>query len=309
MPRVLGWVVISLLVLLSGAVDIFGDEIGSKLPLRIFHGHLRSCLSVSKEYKGICVETGALGASMLLSISVQANRGCETLTREVEDLKDGFNILAFSQGGIIARTILHHCEKVNRYIRRMVFVGTPHLGIKKLPVFVSQMQKEEERKLRLFSTVVGLASRTVLGFSRIANIAPSNYYYGTGTTNFLRDFNSQAHDPLYANLDAIINIVSVDERVVVPASSTAFGAPLDPQTRRLYRAENLPFFQEHSAGIGALYRSGRMANCVSAENHSDLTPAEKTTLYDLVFLSARGGAPMVEAFAKAFETCTGMRLR
>lgn len=291
----------------SLGADTHGSELSSRMPLRVFHGHLRSCVSVSREYVGVCVETGALGASTLLSIPNQANKGCEILSREIENLKNGFNILAFSQGGIIARTILHKCTNINRYIRRMVFVGTPHLGIQKLPVFVSQMQKEEERKLRLFTTVVGIASRTVLGVSRIARIGPSNYYYGTGMTAFLRDFNDPIYDPLYANLEAIINIVSVDEKVVVPASSTSFGAQLDPQTRRLHRAENLPFFQEHSSGIGALYRSGRMANCVSAENHSDLTSAEKTKLYNLVLLSTTIGAQMVANFANAFGTCTGMR--
>ena len=106
-------------------------------PVRIFHGLGDDCKNFKPPtgYEHIsCVETGAGNASMTNKIEEMAEEGCKILTKEIELFKDfGVNFICYSQGGIIARYLLKSCSEVTPYVKKIVFVGTPHLGITELP--------------------------------------------------------------------------------------------------------------------------------------------------------------------------------
>lgn len=62
---------------------------------------------------------------------------CEFLKGEIFDkdgkvteaFKFGFHLVGWSQGGLVARLVFHRCPCVRPYIRRLITVGTPNLGI------------------------------------------------------------------------------------------------------------------------------------------------------------------------------------
>lgn len=111
--------------------------VGDNRPVRIFHGLGDDCKNFNspKGYEHIgCVETGAGNASLTNTIQKMAQKGCEELIKEIELFKKlGVNFICYSQGGIIARYLLKSCEKVTPFVKKIVFVGTPHLGITELP--------------------------------------------------------------------------------------------------------------------------------------------------------------------------------
>lgn len=270
----------------------------SSAPVRILHGLGSSCRETSPELRGVCLETGGGVLSASRSITQQASVACTALANEAGSLSRGFHILALAQGGLIARVLLHRCLQINRLIRKIVFVGTPHLGTEVFPAFSVAFGPGPARS----------ASRLVSGFSRASNSAASHYFTGRGEPAYLRELNSQAYDPLYARLEGLVNILSVAESVVVPPSSVTFGAVANSATKAIVPAENLPFYVEHSKGIGALYRNGKMVNCFSNTPHARLTIQEANAVYS-AFFGPPGDSPTssIRKFVYAFPAkCTGV---
>ena len=222
------------------------------LPVRSFHGYASSCSSLSLRDLGTCVETGARLASMTASMSSQASAGCQALRAEEAALRGGFHIVAYSQGGLIARHILHRCTPINGYIRRIVFVGTPHLGI----------------------------GGRLLAYQDYAR-------EGAASPPFLSDVSSLLWDPLYANLDFVVNLVSRTESTVRPASSTAMGAKYDP-SGRFESLGKVPYVQERQRGLAKLFQEGQLWNCLSSGPHNRPTRDEVRLLYGVLLAEAAG---------------------
>lgn len=61
--------------------------------------------------------------------------------KEFKDYDNGFYLIGASQGGIIARGILHFCSDIREYVKGMVTIGTPNMGLDQIP---EQLNKKED---------------------------------------------------------------------------------------------------------------------------------------------------------------------
>lgn len=127
----------SLMTRVIACLIVMGFVASANRPIRVFHGLGDDCSNFKypENYPYIkCVETGAGKSSLTLSIEEMAEEGCKILVKEKETFQEfGVNFLCYSQGGIIARYILKICPEVTPFVRKVVFVGTPNLGITKVP--------------------------------------------------------------------------------------------------------------------------------------------------------------------------------
>ena len=228
------------------------------LPVRTFHGYYTSCETLMQRDPHQCIETGEGIRSILDPMAVQAKRGCDLLVEQIEELNNGFYIIAYSQGGLLARHILINCKPIRRLIKRMIFVGTPQLGYDPEG---EQFQSIEELNRK---------GRKLLAWEDYAT------YKGL-TAKFLRDLSSVKSSSYYNQLDLFGGFVSRIEGTVRPSKSTSFGANLIGQNE-LELLDISPEFAKIPA-IKKLYDDGRLFSCLSQGKHNRFTEEER----DIVF--------------------------
>lgn len=229
-----------------------------QLPVRTFHGYYTSCKTLMTRDPHPCIETGSGIRSILDPMAVQAKRGCDQLSEQVEELKNGFYIIAYSQGGLLARHILINCKPIRRFIRRMIFVGTPQLGY--------DPEGEQFPKLEDLSP----KERKLLAWEDYAT------FKGL-TAKFLRDLTSEKTSSSYDQLDLFGGFVSRIEGTVRPSKSTSFGANLIGENE-LESLENSSEFIRIPV-IKKLYDQGRLFSCLSHAKHNWFTEKEREIVF------------------------------
>ena len=108
-------------------------------PIFFFHEFGASCqkyeaLKLSDEF--ICLESGKHSASFL-SLKYQTENICKTFRNSIEKSKKafkhidttGFYLMGIEQGGLIARYLLHYCDNIKPFIKGIITIGTPNLGV------------------------------------------------------------------------------------------------------------------------------------------------------------------------------------
>ena len=115
------------------------------LPNVLFHGLHSACADdIHKQTVDMVQEgTGAYTKCMELfspspklfsdvfNIWRQGRYACSRIKSDPE-LKDGFNLIGTSQGGIISRYIVQFCED-RPPVNKLVTIGTPHAGVSMTP--------------------------------------------------------------------------------------------------------------------------------------------------------------------------------
>lgn len=280
------------------------------LPVRSFHGFGGSCGNLSRRDPAVCVESGAGAASTRASMITQANTACGLLLAEEAHLRNGFHIIAYSQGGLIARHILHRCVPINRYIRRMVFVGTPHLGVGASAARLLQAIEiappqgkdfptpRPENSEREGEDLQGSKGKSD-GPKIKGRLLPASEYTNRGGSPpaFLADVNNVAWSPLYAGLDFIVNIMSKTEGTVRPSYSTGMGARYNAQGQ-IQDGSTVSFIASRPNGVGQLFNNGQLWNCLSDAGHNRFTPREIRVVYSTLFRESPGATSYKESALK-----------
>ena len=129
--------------ILSLILILFSNGELQQRPMLFIHGFGDSCKNVEEKYKFddfVCIESGA-GIYSLRYLTTQINKACKNINAFIESQKPskdineiGFYLLGFSQGGLIARGVFHKCTKLRPLIKGIFTIGTPNLGIDKIPL-------------------------------------------------------------------------------------------------------------------------------------------------------------------------------
>ena len=116
---------------------------GSTIPTAIFHGITDGCAYTKgkrnerliSEGTGAYVKCINVGlpviGSLLDNFHSIAQKACMKITQD-ENFDGEFNILGYSQGGLIGRYIVENCE-MKGTVRNFVTLGTPHMGVNFVP--------------------------------------------------------------------------------------------------------------------------------------------------------------------------------
>ena len=110
-------------------------------PIAIFHGIGENCDGTMKywaEYLGKklgvysrCIEYGRGTESIFHDIQTLSEKACDIVNLD-ENFNNGFNIIGFSQGGLVGRYVLERCQTKGD-VKRFITAGTPHMGEQKIP--------------------------------------------------------------------------------------------------------------------------------------------------------------------------------
>ena len=150
---------------------------------------------------------------------------CDTLKAD-EKLKDGFNAIGFSQGGLFIRAYVQLCNKPP--IKKLITFGSPHAGVSDIP----NCREDDGVGCTISRSLVKFGVYTEFVQHRVVQAQyykmPSNLEKYLSSNIFLPYLNKEIDGPdtLFKNLKTLEKFVMVrfeDDDMVVPGKTAWFG--------------------------------------------------------------------------------------
>jgi len=231
---------------------------------------------IRKEYPGIYVLSLDVKGDFIEQTAdgwlLQFNKQVDDIISIIQadpKLKDGFNMIGFSQGGILIRGYVERCN--DPPVRQLISVGGPNMGVASLPQCLN-------------GTICDIVNRvTELGvYNPIAQelIAPSNYFKDLGKYDdylehciFLPDINNERaqKNALYKQrMESLLSYVLVmftEDTIVIPKESEWFGFYDSAKNDTIVPMESQEIFLDDWIGLKTLYDSHKMHFLSCPTNH------------------------------------------
>jgi len=272
-----------------------------------------------------CIETGA-GLSSRELIDKQAVDGCTKITALIfegdkirEEYQWGFHLIGYSQGGLIARWLFMKCDKVRPYVATISTNGSPNLGVEKIPspTDFGPSKKEEGWSFKKVGLWFADAATSLTDyFAKMSTDGKfwsfTQYLYKKESnntlklTNFLKELN-ESPTVKYDQLELYNGILYLDERVVTPRSSSAFG--IDYLENGWPSLTNIP--NASRFGFDTLIKQKRLIFCAAQFHHLALTSAEYSDFHILTgdgCSAPKEGMPVAEVRA-LYKECSALKFK
>jgi triacylglycerol esterase/lipase EstA (alpha/beta hydrolase family) len=116
---------------------------GNRIPTAIFHGITDGCAYTSGKRNERLISEGTGGYVKCINVGLPlvgnlfdnfhsiSQKACMKIIQD-ENFDGEFNILGYSQGGLISRYIVENCEMKGK-VRNLITLGTPHMGVNYIP--------------------------------------------------------------------------------------------------------------------------------------------------------------------------------
>ena len=230
-----------LISLISVSLQVELSDADKKLPIGIIPGledfcgnpismgYLEKEIQKRVDNKVFCINSGPFIASLLTSLESQIERGCRILHEQFDtiNLKDGFILMGFSQGGLVARALLQKCD-IGKYVKKLISYGGPHNGVAMIPGLTGHDP---------ITNLVGKITDEVVYWPLIQGIVgPAGYFHRIDDESqyinsniVLADLNNvhEKKNPEYkarvSALEAFVMIQFSEDIIIVPKESTHFG--------------------------------------------------------------------------------------
>jgi palmitoyl-protein thioesterase len=157
---------------------------GNNVPTALFHGLGDMCLNPTYSVIGNkiekvtggkthCIEVGIPSLGELLNnFQHVAEKSCAEI-RANPVFHGEFNVIGFSQGGLLARYIAEECEMPGK-VRNMVTMGGPHMGVDAVPQCFHGV----------ICDVVNFVVKKIINFSLVQDfVAPAGYFRDINSYN------------------------------------------------------------------------------------------------------------------------------
>ncbi|XP_010529980.1 PREDICTED: palmitoyl-protein thioesterase 1-like [Tarenaya hassleriana] len=269
--------VVTVAALLFGLIPI-----SSSLPFILLHGIGSQCsnggvgnftqlLSNLSGSPGFCLEIGdGEDDSWFMPLPKQASVACEKV-KLLKELSQGYNIVAQSQGNMVARGLIEFCDS-GPPVRNYVSLAGPHAGIASVPLCGSGeicRLADELIKLEIYSDYIQ------------DRLAPSGYIkIPTDITSYLQhskylpklnnekadDRNSTFKDR-FTSLHNLVLVMFEDDKVLVPKETSWFGFYPDGDFHRLLSPQQTKLYEEDWIGLKTLDDAGRVKFVSVAGEH------------------------------------------
>ncbi|RKP27660.1 palmitoyl protein thioesterase, partial [Syncephalis pseudoplumigaleata] len=199
-------------------------------------------------------------ASFIGSINKQIDGVCEKL-KQIPELRDGFNAIGFSQGGLLMRGYVQRCS--DPPARSLITLGAPHMGVTEVPGCMG-------RRSIWCNLMRQIINGEVYGKWAQENIIQAQYYK---MMKRMSDYLQHSTFLPYANnehptknatyterikqLERMVLIGFSNDSTVLPKESAQFGFYNDDGSQILALHQQ-PLYTEDWLGLRELDTSGRL---------------------------------------------------
>ncbi|KAK8864163.1 hypothetical protein IAR55_001409 [Kwoniella newhampshirensis] len=216
----------------------------------------------------------------------QGEEGCEQI-RSIPELKDGFDAIGFSQGGLFMRHYAQYCD--GPPVKNLITFGTPHYGISALipcptPPTLTCLLAARAARAGIYKP---WAQTHIVQAAYYRDTERLDEFYEINT--FLRDLNGER--PLAGEmigedeskkredrgqgrgLGGLENLVAVmfdDDRTVSPAQSSQFGTYAPSNKSEIILLPSQPLYQNDWIGLKALDDKGALLLLHCPGEHMDI---------------------------------------
>lgn len=269
---------ILLLFLSSLLLAIPASESGNPVPLVMWHGMGDTCCFpfsmgklitlVKKQVPGIYVQSVEIGGSIsedefngfFMGAEKQIGMVCKNLTSN-PNLRQGFNVIGFSQGGQFLRGLVQQCPNVT--VRNLISVGGQHQGVYGFPRCIGTNVSLCNDMRRLLN--IGAYNKIVQDVLVQAQYwhDPLNEEEYKKKCVFLPDLNQEnSVNPDYkARLLTLQNLILVkflEDEMVQPRESEWFGFYKPGQAKETYTLFESDLYKNDLLGLKTLNDTGRL---------------------------------------------------
>jgi palmitoyl-protein thioesterase len=241
----------------------------SQYPTVVLHGlgdaclyssmsHFTSYISNATDNYAVCIEIGSgVVSNWLIAIKDQADIACSKILAD-EKLRNGFNLVAMSQGSMIARGIVEKCDVK---VVSLITLGGPHMGVATIPSCHSGFFCD------IVNDIVGKG--VYLDFVQ-NHIGPAGYYkdqYEMKTylekSSYLADINNERqakNDKYKEKLDSLERLVLIkfDRDSIVDPKESAWLYFYAENSNQIVKFNETDIYRQDSLGLQKLEEEGKI---------------------------------------------------
>ncbi|XP_010449608.1 PREDICTED: palmitoyl-protein thioesterase 1-like [Camelina sativa] len=261
-----------LLHMVIAAVLFSFVPVSTSIPFILFHGIGDKCsggvsnftqlLSNLSGSPGSCLEIGnGENDSWFMPLTKQTSLACEKV-KQMKELSQGYNIVAESQGNLVARGLIEFCDNAPPVIN-YVSLGGPHAGIAAIPKCTSGPLCAIAEAL-LKSAIYNDFIQDHLAPSGFVKI-PSQISKYLAHSKYLPKLNNERPDEKnstfndrFASLHNLVLVMFQNDTTLIPKETAWFGYYQDGGFDTLLSPQQTKLYKEDWIGLKALDVAGKV---------------------------------------------------
>ncbi|KFK44000.1 hypothetical protein AALP_AA1G201800 [Arabis alpina] len=212
---------------------------------------------------GFCIEIGnGKSDSWLMPLTKQVQIVCEKV-KQIEVLRQGYNIVARSQGNLVARGLIEFCDD-GPPVYNYISLAGPHAGISSVPWCGSGIWCEEADKLIEKDIYTDYVQDHLApsGYIKIPN-AITKYLerskYLPKLNNEIPTQRNATYKNRFTSLHNLVLVMFQNDTVIVPRDSSWFGFyPDNGANQPLLSAQQTKLYTEDWIGLKTLDVAGKV---------------------------------------------------
>ncbi|VDK17614.1 unnamed protein product [Anisakis simplex] len=205
------------------------------------------------------------------NLNDEIDEACSKIANDVH-LKDGYNAIGFSQGGLFLRGLAQRCSTPP--MKNLISIGGPQQGIYGLPYCPGNVTIcDTVRHLLDWGAYAGFVQRSSVQAQYWHDPTDAATYREASI--FLADINAEnAVNQTYVdNLKKLNNLVLIkfnNDSMIVPKESEWFGYYKDGDTSSIIPLEESKLFTEDRIGLKAMKDSGKVQFLAMNGDHLEI---------------------------------------
>ena len=261
------------------------------VPLVIWHGMGDTCCNpvsmgriqkqIESSVSGIYVQSLEIGGNVVedelsgffINSNKQVDEVCLKLSGDSK-LKDGFNVMGFSQGGQFLRALIQRCGNIT--VHNLISVGGQHQGVFGFPRCSGENSTlcDVVRKILNIGAYVGEIQKDLVQAEYWQD--PFNEDEYRKKCVFLADINQEnTVNPDYkhriSNLSNFVMVKFLEDTMVQPRESEWFGFYKENQDKEIVSLFDSPIYTEDKLGLKSLNNTGRLHFLGAPWDHLQMT--------------------------------------